>query len=92
MRIGGNVKRNAVVPYWNEIKNWSREDRSYLYELLQVSLIEDGEANANDSLISRLSPELMKGLAKRAVKEHREGHCVTQQQVEKEIMEEMGWK
>ena len=38
-----------------------------------------------------LSPELMKGLAEYAVKEHRAGRCLTQEQVEKSIMEAMGW-
>ena len=44
----------------------------------------------NDSLLNKLSPKLMKALAEYAIKEYREGHCLTQQQVEKEIMEEMG--
>ena len=38
-----------------------------------------------------LSPELMKGLAEYAVKEHRAGCCLTQEQVEKSVMEAMGW-
>ena len=33
------VPTNTVVPYWNEIKNWSREDRSNLAELLKLKLI-----------------------------------------------------
>ena len=33
----------------------------------------------------------MKGLAEYAVKEHRAGRCLTQEQVEKSVMEAMGW-
>jgi len=39
----GNAIRNNVVPIWNEVKNWSREDRANLYELLEVSLNEELE-------------------------------------------------
>ena len=35
------VPRNNVVLYWNEIKKWSREDRSNLAELIEVSLNEE---------------------------------------------------
>ncbi len=91
MRMSGNLKKSSVIPYWDEIKNWSREDRSNLYELLGVSLKED-ENKSNDTLVNKLSPKLMKGLAEYAMEEYREGHCLTQQQVEKEILEEMGWR
>lgn len=73
MHTTGNTT-NTVLPYWNEIKNWSREERSNLAEL-----------------INQQSPKLMKGLAEYAVKEHRAGRCLTQEQVEKSVMEAMGW-
>lgn len=34
MMMTGCVPTNTVVPYWNEIMNWSQEDRSNLAELL----------------------------------------------------------
>ena len=49
--------------------------------------------NTSNSVLS-LSPELMKELAEYAVKEHRAGRCLTQEQqeqVEKSVMETMGW-
>ena len=46
--------------------------------------------NTANSVLS-LSPELMKELAECAVKEHRAGRCLTQEQVEKSVMEAMGW-
>ena len=46
--------------------------------------------NTANSVLS-LSPELMKELAEYAVKEHRAGRCLTQEQVEKSVMETMGW-
>ena len=81
----------TVVPirrYCHEIKNWSREDRSNLAELIQMSLYY--EEDGNDDLINQLSPELLKELAEYAVKEHHAGRCLTQEQVEKSVMEAMG--
>ena len=88
MYTTGNTA-NMVLPYWNEIKNWSREDRSNLAELIQMSLYD--EEDGNDDLINQLSPELMKELAEYAVKKHRAGRCLPQEQVEKSVMEAMGW-
>lgn len=89
MMMTGCVPTNTVVPYWNEIKNWSREDRSNLAELLELSLNDDN-ANLTD-FANQLSPELMQGLAEYAIKEHRAGRCLTTKQVEESVMEAMGW-
>jgi len=89
MMMTGCVPTNTVVPYWNEIKNWSREDRSNLAELLELSL-NDENANLTD-FANQLSPELMQGLAEYAIKEHRAGRCLTTKQVEENVMEAMGW-
>ena len=89
MMMKGCVPTNTVVPYWNEIKNWSREDRSNLAELLELSL-NDENANLTD-FANQLSPELMQGLAEYAIKEHRAGRCLTTKQVEENVMEAMGW-
>lgn len=53
----------------------------------------DTEKNSQekDDFLSKLSPSLMQGLAEYAVKEHRNGRCLTQEEVEASIMEEMGW-
>lgn len=82
---------NMVVPYWNEIKNWNREDRSLLAELIEQSLT-DGESPEGGVLAEGLSPDLMQELAAYAVKEHRLGHCLTTEQVKSSVMETLGWK
>ena len=89
MVMTGCVPTNTVVPYWNEIKNWSREDRSNLAKLLEVSLEEENEEMTD--FANQLSPELMQGLAEYAIKEHRAGRCLTTKQVEENVMEAMGW-
>jgi len=89
MMMTGCVPTNTVVPYWNEIMNWSREDRSNLAELLELSL--NDEDAVMTEFTNQLSPELMQGLAECAIKEHRAGHCLTTAQVEQNVMEAMGW-
>lgn len=49
-----NAPRAVVVPFWNEIKNLSREDRSNLYDLLEVSLLEvQNEKSDTDNFLGR---------------------------------------
>lgn len=44
---------------------------------------EKGPCAQENELLDGLSPSLMKGVAEYAVREHRSGHCLTQEQVEK---------
>lgn len=49
-----NAPKAVVVPFWNEIKNLSREDRSNLYDLLEVSLLEEqNEKSDTDNFLGR---------------------------------------
>ena len=90
MIMTGCVPTNTVVPYWNEIKKWSREDKSNLAKLLEVSLAEEENSDMTE-FGNQLSPVLMQGLAECAIMEHRAGHCLTTTQVEQNVMEAMGW-
>lgn len=93
MIMTGCVPTNTVVPYWNEIKNWSREDRSNLAELLEVSLEEEAPTNEDmDKFLNGLDTDLMKKAAEYAHKQYLEGKCIPHSEVMSRIMEEMGWK
>lgn len=93
MIMTGNAIRNNVVPIWNEIKNWNREDKTCLYELLEVSLKKE---NATDSSMQNFMDSLdeaaLQAAAEFAYQENRVGHCIPQSQVFDMIKEEMGWK
>lgn len=88
------VEASRVIPYWNEIKKWNQEEKLKLIALISESLVSENldKDSHEESFEDQLSPELMKGLAKYAIKEHRAGHCITSEQVENSIMEAMGWK
>lgn len=94
MLMTGNIATNRVVPYWNEIKKWDKEEKLKLIALISDSLMseESLDASTEENFCSQLSPELMQGLAEFAVKEHRAGHCIAHEQVENSIMESLEWK
>lgn len=49
------------------------------------------EKKVSHTLEGQLSATLMIGLVDYAIKEHRAGRCITQDQVKNAIMEAMGW-
>lgn len=93
MLMTNTVSRKQVVPFWNEIKNLSREDRSNLHDLLEVSLLEEqNEKSDINNFLGQIDEEALKAAAEFAYKESKAGHCVPNSQVFESIMEEMGWK
>ena len=92
MLMTGNAIRNNVVPVWNEIKNWSREDRANLYELLEVSLGEKIEDSGMQDFVDSLDKGALQAAAEFAYQENKAGRCIPQSQVFDWIKEEMGWK
>ena len=92
MLTTSNTTKNTVVPYWDEIKKLSREDRNNLIELLEISLQEE-ESNSSEmeTFIKALDENALKAAAEFAYKESRAGHCTPNSQILDEIKEEMGW-
>ena len=94
MHMTNAVPRNTVIPYWNEIKNWSREDRSNLAALIDESLEEEGQTSGEemDSFLNQLDENLIRRAAEFAHKQYLEGKCTTHSEVMGIIKEKMGWK
>lgn len=93
MHITNAVPRNTVVPYWDEIKNWSREDRSNLAELLDESLMKDDTSDEEiENFLEGLDKDLMRRVAEYTHKQYLEGKCIPNSEVMNRIKEEMGWK
>ena len=90
MLMTGTAIRNKVVPVWNEIKNWSREDRSNLYELLEVSLDESSTDEAEDAL-NQIDEDLMRQCFELAHQDYLAGRCKPHEQVMTELREKRGW-
>ena len=63
-------RNNTVVPFWNEIKKLSWEDRSNLAELIELSLQEEKcDDKKMQSFIDNLDETAMKAAADFAYKE-----------------------
>ncbi len=87
------VPRNTVVPYWNEIKNWSREDRRTLAALIDESLEEDQTTDGEvENFLGQLDENLMRRAAEFAHQQYLEGKCIPHSEVMSRIKEKMRWK
>lgn len=92
MLRSGNAIRNKVVPVWNEVKNWSREDKINLYELLEVSLDEQQTAvDEGENVLDQIDEKLMKQCLELAHQDYLAGRCKSHEQVMAELREKRGW-
>lgn len=93
MYMTNSIPRDFVVSYWNEIKNWSREDRSNLATLIDESLEEEQTTDEEiDNFLNQLYENLMRRAVEFAHKQYLEGKCIPHSEVMSRIKEKMGWK
>ena len=94
MYMTNSVERNnTVVPFWNEIKKLSREDRSNLVELIELSLQEDNDDDKKmKSFIDNLDETAMKAAADFAYKESLSKKTIPHSEILNVVKEELGWK
>ena len=93
MLMTGNAIRNNVVPIWNEVKNWSREDRANLYELLEVSLNEKQTPNDEvENVLDQIDENLMKQCLELAHQDYLAGKGTPNSQIVDAIKTELGWR
>ena len=94
MYMTNSVERNnTVVPFWNEIKNLSREDRRNLVELIELSLQEDNDDDKTmKSFIDNLDETAMKSAADFAYKESLSQKTIPHSEILNVVKEELGWK
>ena len=85
-------RNNTVVPFWNEIKNLSREDRRNLVELIELSLQEDNDDDKTmKSFIDNLDETAMKAAADFAYKESLSQKTIPHSEILDVVKEELGW-
>ncbi len=85
--------RNNVVPIWNEVKNWSREDRSNLYELLEVSLDESqASVEGEENVLDQIDENLMRQCFELAHQEYLAGKGTPNSEIVDRVKEELGWR
>lgn len=82
------IPTSTVVPYWNEIKQWSREDRSNLAELLEVSLEEEESRDLTDAIPAKY----LEMASEYTLRESRAGRSIPHKKAMNWIKEKRGWK
>ena len=87
-----NVSHERVVPFWNEIRKLSWQDRSELANLIEISLENDESQPSNvENFLEGIDESLLKRAAEYAHKQYLEGKCIPHDEVMDKIKEEMGW-
>ncbi len=81
------MQNNSVVPHWNEIKNWSREDRSRLVELITESLENETIDAVSGEFLSSIDENLMRSVAECVHLQYMNGECISHDEVVSRIRE-----
>lgn len=89
MLMPSNAVQDRVVPYWNEVKHLSSEDKYALITLLESSLSEE---EVNEENIHGIPRNVMIAAAEYSLKEARAGRCLPNSEVESYIAKKRGWK
>ena len=86
-------RNNTVLPYWNEIKKLSWEDRSNLAELIELSFQEEkGVDKEMQSFIDGLDEAALKAAADFAYEETQSHKTIPHSEILNVVKEELGWK
>ena len=86
-----NVSQDRIIPYWDEIRNLSIEDKYSLIAKIESSL-GDVDMRESSNSIHGIPREMMIAAAEHALKENRVGRCIPNSQVESYIKAKRGWK
>ena len=89
--LTNNVSQDRTIPYWDEIKKLSIEDKYSLIAKIESSL-GDVDMSESTNLIHGIPREVMIAAAEHALKENRAGRCILNSQVESYIKAKREWK
>ena len=82
--LTSNVSQDRIIPYWDEIRNLSIEDKYSLIAKIESSL-GDVDMSESSNSIHGIPREVMIAAAEHALKENRVGRCIPNSQVESYI-------
>lgn len=84
-----NVSQDRTIPYWDEIKKLSIEDKYSLIAKMESSL-GDVDMRESTNSIHGIPREVMIAAAEHALKENRAGRCILNSQVESYVKAKRG--
>ena len=87
------VAQKSIVQIWDQVKNWSREDRGSLAKLIEKSLDDECSSDGSTlSFIKKLDDKAMCAAADLAYRESRDGRSIPHSQVLDAVKAELRWK
>ena len=84
-----NVSQDRTIPYWDEIRNLSIEDKYSLIAKIESSL-GDVDISESTNSIHGIPREVMIAAAEHALRENRASRCILNSQVESYIKVKRG--
>lgn len=91
MLMTKTIEQEKVIPYWNEVKVLSSEEKYLLITMLESSLSEE-YIEENEKAIHGIPRDVMIAAAEYALKESRAGRCMPNSDVKSYIYQKRGWK
>ncbi len=85
------------TPVWNEVKNWSDDEKSALITLLYTTMNKVNpyvvsESEEVDAFVNEIPREVLAASVEMALKDHESGNVISHSNFMNCIKEERGWK
>ena len=85
------------TPVWNEVKNWSDDEKSALITLLYTTMNKVNpyvvpESEEVDAFVNEIPREVLAASVEMALKDHESGNAISHSDFMNRIKEERGWK
>lgn len=85
------------TPVWNEVKNWSDDEKNALITLLYTTMDKVNpyvvpESDEVDAFVNEIPREVLAASVEMALKDHENGNTISHSDFMNRIKEERGWK
>ena len=85
------------TPVWNEVKNWSDDDKNELITLLYTTMDKVNpyvvpESDEIDAFVNEIPREALAASVEMALKDHEKGNTISHSELMSRIKAERGWK
>ncbi len=96
MLLTSNVTESRAVPYWNQVKDLSDEDKVLLIAKLSASIVAERGEFVDELEAEKMAHAFPKDLMQRVVEyasaENKAGKGIPHSEVKNLVLERLGWK
>lgn len=92
-----NYSNITSTPVWNEVKNWSDDDKNELITLLYTTMDKVNpyvvpESDEIDAFVNEIPREALAASVEMALKDYENGNTISHSELMSRIKAERGWK